>query len=64
MLSEQVEHHVGEEEGSLSEGEEILSSEELDILAQNMTAEQTELEEQGEPRDAIPGETGEAATLT
>jgi hypothetical protein len=41
-----------------------LSSEELDILAQNMTAEQNELEEQGEPRDAIPGETGEAATLT
>jgi hypothetical protein len=65
VLSEQVEHHVGEEEKDLfPKVKKILSSEELDILAQNMTAEQTELEEQGEPRDAIPGETGEAATLT
>jgi hemerythrin superfamily protein len=65
VLSEQVEHHVGEEETDLfPKAKKILSSEELDILAQNMTAEQNELEERGEPRDAIPGETGEAATLT
>ncbi len=65
VLSEQVEHHVGEEEKDLfPKVKKILSAEELDILAQNMTAEQSELEENGEPRDAIPGETGEAATLT
>ena len=65
VLSEQVEHHVGEEEKDLfPKVKKILSAQELDILAQNMTAEQSELEENGEPRDAIAGETGEAAALT
>jgi hemerythrin superfamily protein len=65
VLSEQVEHHVGEEEKDLfPKVKKILSSEELEILGQNMSAEQAELEEKGEPRDAIPGETAEAAPLT
>jgi hemerythrin superfamily protein len=65
VLSEQVEHHVGEEEKDLfPKVKKILGSEELEILGQNMSAEQAELEEKGEPRDAIPGETAEAASLT
>jgi hemerythrin superfamily protein len=65
VLSEQVEHHVGEEEKDLfPKVKKILSSEELEVLGQNMSAEQAELEEKGEPRDAIPGEIAEAAPLT
>jgi hemerythrin superfamily protein len=65
VLGEQVEHHVGEEEKDLfPKVKKILGSEELEILGQNMSAEQAELEEKGEPRDAIPGETAEAAPLT
>jgi hemerythrin superfamily protein len=65
VLSEQVEHHVGEEEKDLfPKVKKILSGEELEILGQNMSAEQAELEEKGEPRDAIPGETAQAASLT
>jgi hemerythrin superfamily protein len=65
VLSEQVEHHVGEEEKDLfPKVKKILSSEELEVLGQNMSAEQAELEEKGEPRDAIPHETAEAAPLT
>ena len=41
----------------------ILSAKDLDALEQQMTAEQEELEEAGEPRAAIPAETGEAASI-
>ena len=65
VLKEQVEHHVEEEESDLfPKANKLLSSEELDALAQEMTAEQTELEEEGEPRKAIPFETDAPATLS
>ena len=65
VLKEQVEHHVEEEESDLfPKAKKLLSSEELDALAQEMTAEQTELEEEGEPRKAIPFETDAPATLS
>jgi hemerythrin superfamily protein len=65
VLKEQVEHHVKEEETDLfPKSKKVLDAEELEALGQNMQAEQVELEEKGEPRAAIPGETGEAAPLT
>jgi len=64
VLKEEVQHHVGEEENDLfPKVKKILSAEELDALEQEMVAEQDELEEEGNPREAIPDETGEAAHL-
>ena len=64
VLKEEVEHHVGEEEGDLfPKVKKILSADELDALEQEMVAEQDELEEEGDPRQSIPGETGEAAHI-
>ncbi len=65
VLTEQVEHHVKEEESDLfPKVKKILGAEELDALGQNMEAEQIEIEEKGQPRRAIPHETAEAAPLT
>lgn len=65
VLTEQVEHHVKEEESDLfPKVKKILGAEELQALGQNMEAEQIEIEEKGQPRRAIPGETAEAAPLT
>ena len=56
VLKEQVEHHVGEEEGELfPAARKVLGKEELIAIAQEMTALQLELEEQ-EPRNMIPDE--------
>lgn len=64
VLKEQVEHHVEEERTDLfPKVRKLLSKDELDALAQEMTAEQVELEEAGDPRKAIPGETEEAAPI-
>jgi hemerythrin superfamily protein len=64
VLKEEVQHHVGEEEKDLfPKVKKVLSADELDALEQEMVAEQDELEEEGNPRESIPGETGEAAHL-
>lgn len=64
VLKEQVEHHVEEEEGEMfPKVKKLLDAEELDAVEQEMIAEQEELEEAGNPRQAIPGETGEAAPV-
>jgi hemerythrin superfamily protein len=64
VLKEEVEHHVGEEEKDLfPKVKKILSKQELDALEQEMVAEQEELEEEGNPREGIPDETGEAAPV-
>jgi hemerythrin superfamily protein len=64
VLQEQVEHHVGEEEDDLfPKVRKLFDDERLEAIGQEMTAEQTELEEKGNSRDAIPGETEQAASL-
>jgi hemerythrin superfamily protein len=65
VLSEQVEHHVKEEETELfPKVKKILGAQELEALGQNMETEQIEIEEKGQPRKAIPAETAQAAPLT
>lgn len=64
VLKEQVEHHVGEEETDLfPKVQKLFDAEQLEAIGQAMSAEQAELEEKGNPRDAVPAETGEAATI-
>jgi len=63
VLKEQVEHHVGEEEGDLfPKVTKILSASELSELQQQMQATM-EVLERGQPRDVVPRETGAAARL-
>jgi len=64
VLKEQVSHHVEEEEGELfPKVQKLLSSEQLEAIGQEMSAEQAELEDSGEPRLAIPGEAAHAAHI-
>jgi hemerythrin superfamily protein len=64
VLKEQVEHHVGEEEDDLfPKVRKLFSKDELEAIGQEMSAEQSELEEQGAPRNAIPSETAHAPSL-
>jgi len=64
VLKEEVEHHVGEEESDLfPKVKKLLSADDLNALEQEMIAEKEELEEEGNPRESIPQETGEAAPL-
>jgi hemerythrin superfamily protein len=64
VLKEQVSHHVEEEESELfPKVKKLLSKEQLEAIGQEMSAEQAELEDGGEPRLAIPGEATHAAHL-
>lgn len=64
VLQEQVEHHVEEEETDLfPKARKVLDAEMLEALGQNMSEEQARLEDEGEPRSAIPGEITEAASV-
>lgn len=64
VLREQVEHHVEEEEGDLfPKVAKLLNDDELEAIGQAMSAEQAELEEKGDPRQAVPSETDKAAPL-
>ena len=64
VLKEQVEHHVGEEENDLfPKVRKLLSKDDLEAIGQEMSAEQSELEEKGTPRDTIPSETEHASSL-
>jgi hemerythrin superfamily protein len=64
VLKEEVEHHVEEEEKDLfPKVKKVLDEGQLEAIAQAMTAEQNELEEKGNPRDAVPGEVDKAAPL-
>jgi hemerythrin superfamily protein len=64
VLKETVEHHVEEEETDLfPKVRKLLSAEELEAIGQEMQAEQVELEEAGDPRNMVPSETDQPATI-
>lgn len=64
VLKEQVSHHVEEEESDLfPKVRKLFDEEQLEAIGQEMSAEQAELEDAGEPRKAVPSETGHAATI-
>jgi hemerythrin superfamily protein len=64
VLKEQVEHHVEEEQTDLfPKVKKLLDSETLMAIAQEMTATQEELIEEGEPRNAVPAETARPADI-
>jgi hemerythrin superfamily protein len=64
VLKETVEHHVGEEEDDLfPKVRKLLSEEELEAIGQEMQAEQSELEEAGDARKAVPSETDRPASI-
>ena len=63
-LQENVEHHVEEEETELfPKVERLFDEEALETLGEAMEATQDELKREGNPRDAIPGETEAAAPI-
>jgi hemerythrin superfamily protein len=64
VLKEQVEHHVGEEEDDLfPKVKKIFDEEALFAIGRKMTRLQEDLLAKGDPRLAVPSETGEAAPL-
>ena len=64
VLKEQVEHHVKEEEGELfPKVKKLLDKDELEAIGQAMTAEQAELEEQGNARENVRSETDAPAPV-
>jgi hemerythrin superfamily protein len=64
VLKEEVEHHVEEEESDLfPKVRALFEHDQLEAIGQEMSDEQQELEEQGDPRNAVPAETGQAASI-
>jgi len=64
VLQEDVEHHVEEEEGELfPQVEKLFDDEALEALGTAMEETAAELRREGNPRDAIRGETDAAAPL-
>jgi len=64
VLQEDVEHHVEEEEGELfPKVERLIDEEELETIGAAMEETEKDLRSEGNPRDAVPGETGEAAPI-
>jgi hemerythrin superfamily protein len=64
VLQENVEHHVEEEETDLfPKVEKLFDEEELEAIGEAMEQTQEELKAEGNPRDAIPGETDAAAPI-
>src|SRR4029079_11096642 len=64
VLREDVEHHVEEEESDLfPKVERLFEAEALEEIGAAMQETQDELLREGNPRDAIPGETDAAAPL-
>lgn len=64
VLQEDVEHHVEEEESELfPKVERLIDEEELETMGAEMAETEKELRSEGNPRDAVPEETGAAAPL-
>lgn len=64
VLKEEVEHHVEEEEQDLfPKVKKLFDEGQLEAIGQAMSAEQADLEEKGNAREAVPGETDKAAPL-
>jgi hemerythrin superfamily protein len=64
VLQEDIEHHVEEEEQKLfPKVEKLFDEESLSELAEAMQETQDELIREGNPREAIPGETDAAAPV-
>jgi hemerythrin superfamily protein len=64
VLKELVEHHVEEEEQDLfPKVASHVDKADLDAIGEAMSEEQAELEEKGNPREAVPAETDKAAPI-
>lgn len=64
VLKENVEHHVEEEESELfPKVEKLFDEETLEAIGAAMEETQEELKREGNPREAIPGETDAPAPL-
>jgi len=64
VLQEDVEHHVEEEEGEMfPKVEKLFDDEQLEAIGALMDETQEQLKREGNPRDAIPGETDAAAPV-